>query len=79
MIKLSKDKRAKTIRNGFIKIVNECNCKPNKSWVDQEREFYNSFIKKWLDDDNILMYLTHNTGKSVVAETFIKNLKGKYI
>ena len=59
--------------------MNECNCKPNKSWIDQEREFYNSFIKNWLDDDNILMYLTHNAGKSVVAETFIENLKGKYI
>ena len=34
-------------------------------------------MQKWLDDNDILMYLTHNEGKSVVAERFIKTLKGK--
>ena len=34
-------------------------------------------MQKWLDDNNILMYSTHNEGKSVVAERFIKILKGK--
>ena len=29
-------------------------------------------------DDNILMYLTHNEGKSVVAERFIRTLKAKF-
>ena len=33
-------------------------------------------MQKWLDD-NILMYSTHSEGKSVVAERFIKTLKGK--
>ena len=33
-------------------------------------------MQKWLDD-NILMNLTHNEGKSVVAERFIRTLKGK--
>ena len=28
-------------------------------------------------DDNILMYSTHNEGKSVVAERFLRTLKGK--
>ena len=43
-------------------------------------EKYNFTIKdmqKWLDD-NILMYLTHNEGKSVVAERFIRTLKVKF-
>ena len=31
----------------------------------------------WLDDNNILTYLTHNEGKSVVAERFIRILKGE--
>ena len=31
---------------------------------------------KWLDN-NILMYSTHNAGKSVIAESFIKTLKAK--
>ena len=29
-------------------------------------------------DDNILMYLTHIEGKSVVAERFIRTLKAKF-
>ena len=32
-------------------------------------------MQKWLDD-NILMHSTHNKGKSVVAEKFIKTLQG---
>ena len=34
-------------------------------------------MQKWLDDNNILMYSTHNEGKSVVAERFIRILKSK--
>ena len=38
-VKPLKDKRCKTVRNGFIKIINESNCKRNKSWVDQGENF----------------------------------------
>ena len=34
-------------------------------------------MQKWLDGDEILIYLTHNEGKSVVTERFIRTLKGK--
>ena len=35
-----------------------------------------ALCKKWLEDNNILMYSTHNEGKSsVLAERFIKTLK----
>ena len=34
-------------------------------------------MQKWLDNNNILMYSTHNEGKSVPAERFIKTLKNK--
>ena len=40
------------------------------------KEFYN-IMQKWLDDNKILMYSNHNKSKSVVAETFIRTLKGK--
>ena len=30
----------------------------------------------WLDDDDVLMHSTHNEGKSVVAERFLRPLKG---
>ena len=34
-------------------------------------------MQKWLDNNDTLMYLTHNEGKSVVAERFMKTLKAK--
>ena len=34
-------------------------------------------MQEWLHNNNILMYLTHNEGKSVIAERFIKTLKAK--
>ena len=35
------------------------------------------YFKKWLQDNDIGMYSTHNEGKSVVAERFIRTLKSK--
>ena len=49
--------------------------KPNKIWVDKGSEFYKSFFKKSLKDNDIEMYSIHNKGKSVVAEIFIRTLK----
>ena len=61
--KALKDKKLKTFLNGFIKIVNESNRKPNKLWVYQGRERYNRFMQKWLDDNDILIYSTCNKGR----------------
>ena len=66
-----------SIVDAFQKIVKESNRKPNKIWVDKGNEFYNTSFKKWLKDNFIEMYSTHNEGKSVVAERFIKTLKIK--
>ena len=76
-VKPLKDKKGKTVLNAFIEIVNESNCKPNKLWVDQGRQFYNKLIQEWLNNNDILMYSTRNEGKSVIAERFIKILKAK--
>ena len=52
--------------------------KPNKLLVHKGSEFYNnSFIKKWLKDNDIEMYSIHNEGKLAVAERFIRILKNK--
>ena len=51
--------------------------KPNKTWVDQGREFYNNTFKDFLKINNTEMYSTYNEGKSVVAERFIRTLKNK--
>ena len=45
--------------------------------MDKGSEFYNAFFKKWLRGNDIVMYSTHNEGKSVVAERFIRTLKSK--
>ena len=34
--------------------------KTNKLWVNLGTEFYNKSFKKWLDDNDIKMYSTHN-------------------
>ena len=34
-------------------------------------------MQKRLDDNDILMYSSHNEDKSVVTERFIRTLKGK--
>ena len=63
--------------HAFQKILKESNRKPNKIWVDKGSEFYKSSFKKWLRDNNIEMYSTHNEVKSVNAERFIRTLKNK--
>ena len=72
-----KDKKGISIFKGFQIILKQSNRKPNKIWVDKGSEFYNAYFKKRLRDNDIVMYSTHNVGKSVVAERFIRTLKSK--
>ena len=72
------DKKGVRIVNVFQKMLKESNKKPNKIWVDKGSEFYNNSFKKWLKDNDIEMYSTHNEGKFVVAERFIRTLKNKH-
>ena len=76
-VKPLKVKKGKTVLHAFIEIVNESNRKPNKLWVDHGRKLYNKLMQEWLDNNDILMYSTHNEGKSVIAEMFMKVLKSK--
>ena len=72
-----KDKEGISIVNAFDEIIKKSGKKTNKIWVDQGGEFYNNVFKKWLSDNDIIMYSTYNEGKSVVAERFIRTLKNK--
>ena len=72
-----KDKNRISFVNAFNKIIKQSERKKNKIWVDQGGEFYNNVFKKWLSDNDIIMYATYNEGKSVVAERFIRTLKNK--
>ena len=72
-----KDKKGTSIVKAFQIILKQSNRKLNKIWVDKGSEFYNAYFKKWLRDNDIVMYSTHNEGKSVVPERFIRTLKSK--
>ena len=72
-----KDKKGINTVKALQSILKQSNRKPNKIWVDKGPEFYNAYFKKWLRDNDIVMYSTHNEGKSVVAERFIRTLKSK--
>ena len=72
-----KDKKGITITNAFQKILKESKRKPNKIWVGKDNEFYNRSMKPWLEKNDIEMYSTHNKGKPVIAESFIRTLKNK--
>ena len=57
------------------------NCKliesKNQINYGQGSEFYSKLMQQWLENNNILMYPTHNEGKLVIAERFIITLKAK--
>ena len=72
-----KDIKGISIVKAFQIMLKQSNRKSNKIWVDKGSEFYNASFKIWLRDNDIVMYSTHNEGKSVVAERFIRTLKGK--
>ena len=71
-----KSLKDKTFVNGFIEIVSKSKRQPKKLWVHQRKELYNSQMQKRLDEYDILMYSAFIEGKLVVAERFIKTLKG---
>ena len=72
-----KDKKGVSIVYAFQIILNKSNRKPNKIWADKGGEFYNRSLKLWLETNYIEIYSTHNEGKSVVAERFIRIIKNK--
>ena len=72
-----KNKKGDSIVEGFKSILKNSDRKPNERWVDHGKEFYNNKFKNFLKNNDIEMYSTHNEGKSVVAERFLKTLKNK--
>ena len=72
-----KDKKGVNIVHAFQKLLDDSKRKPNKIWGHKGSEFYNNYLKKWLQNNDIIMYSTHNEGKSVVAERFVRTIKNK--
>ena len=61
----------------FKRILKGSNRKPNKVWVHKSSRFYNKSMKSRLEKNDIEIHSTHNEGKSVIAERFIRTLKNK--
>ena len=72
-----KDKKGVSTVKAFQIILKHSKRKPNKIWLGKGSEFYNASFNKCLQDNDIVMYSTHNEGKSVVDERFIRTLKSK--
>ena len=70
-----KNKNGVSIVNAFQIVLKKYNRKPNKIWIDKGSELHNRSMKSWLGKNDIEMYSTHNEGKSVVAERFIRTIK----
>ena len=49
----------------------------NKFQKNLDDSMINRSMKSWLEKNDIEMYSTHNGGKSVLGEIFIKTLKTK--
>ena len=56
-----KDKKGASIVAVFQSILKQSNSKPNKIWFDKGSEFYSTSFKKWLQDNDIVMYSTIET------------------
>ena len=75
-----KDKKGVTTVNAFQSTLKDSTKKTKKKirWLDIGSAFYNNSFKKLLQNNDIEMYSTHNEGKSVVTESFIRTLKTKF-
>ena len=54
--KYARVKKGISIVNAFQELLLNSKRKPNKLWVDKGSEFYNNSFKKWLQDNNIVVY-----------------------
>ena len=70
-----KNKTGIQVANAFNDIFGERPCK--KLWCDRGTEFYNRDLDRVLKAQNIQLYSTHNEGKAVIAERFIRTLRTK--
>ena len=66
-----------TITNYLKKIVDESNHKLSKIWVHKGSELYKISMQSCPLKNGAEKYYTHNEGKSVISEGFIRTLKNK--
>ena len=69
-----KDKTGVSVKNAFQDIISD-GSKPSKLWTDKGTEFYNTQMQKFLKNNDIELYSTHNEPKAMIAERFIRTLR----
>ena len=74
-VKSLKNIKTQIILHSFIEIANESKCKTNKLWIGPGKELDNNGMQQWLDDNDILMYLSHNEDESIFSERCVRILK----
>jgi len=72
-----KNKEAKTVLDAFKYIVKTSKRVPKHLWVDEGKEFYNSSMTAWINNNGITRYSTHGAHKSAIVERFNRTLKTK--
>ena len=65
-----KDEKGVSIVAAFQSILKQSDRKPNNIWVDKGSEFYNTSFRKWLQDNDIVMYSTHNEEQNLQIHDF---------
>ena len=70
-----KNKTARVTLDALKLIVKQSGRIPKYIWVDEGKEFYNSYTTAWLKENNIIRYSTHGEHKSAVVERFNRTLK----
>ena len=57
-----KDKKGIAVTNASHTILDKCNRKPKKLWVDKGNKLYNRSMKAWLQHNDIKIYSTQQKG-----------------
>ena len=70
-----KTKTEKDITKAFDYVIKGSGRKPSRLWVGKGTEFYNQMFKKYLEQNDIQMYSTHNERKAAVVERFNRTMK----
>lgn len=70
-----KSKSALDTFAAFLDIIDTDKVKPKHLYVDQGKEFYNTYFKQWSKTNQSTMYSTFGESKSSIVERFNRTLK----
>lgn len=70
-----KNKKAETTIEALKLVVKKAKAIPKKIWADEGVEFLNKEWKKYLDDNEIILYHTYGEHKCSIVERFNRTLK----